>query len=89
MYCTDKSLQLYDYVDLDFASNKNTRHLTERNIFFMTGRPILWKSKYQKTITLSIIETEYMIFTHTTIQALWLTKYFDEISLPIVLLIII
>lgn len=41
MYCTDKSLQLYDYVDLDFASNKNTRHLTERNIFFMTGRPIL------------------------------------------------
>ena len=76
-------------MDLDFADNKNTRHLTEKNIFFITSRPILWKSKCQETIALSIIETEYMIFTHATIQALWLTKYFDEISLLIVPLIII
>ena len=30
-----------------------------------------------------MVETEFMAFSKATTQALWLSKYFDEVELPI------
>jgi len=30
-----------------------------------------------------MVETEFMVFSKATTQALWLSKYFDEVELPI------
>jgi len=34
-------------------------------------------------VALSMVETEFMVFSKATTQALWLSKYFDEVELPI------
>jgi len=34
-------------------------------------------------VALSMVETEFMAFSKATTQALWLSKYFDEVELPI------
>ena len=44
---------------------------------------VSWESKRQDTIALSTVEAEYMAFTKATTQALWLSKYFNEIGLPV------
>jgi len=51
-------------------------------MFFVGGGLVLWASKYQETIALLTIEAEYMAFTRATQQALWLTKFMEEIHMP-------
>jgi len=53
------------------------------NIFMVAGGPVSWESKQQEIATLSTIEAEYVAFTRVTTQALWLTKFFNEIGLLI------
>jgi len=70
------------YVDLDYTGCKNSRKLTEDNVFIVAGGPVSWECKQQGTVALSTVETQYMGFTYTTTQAIWLTKFFSEIGLP-------
>jgi len=69
-------------VNSDFAGCKDTRRLTEGTIFIVAGGPVSWESKRQDTVTLSTVEAEYMAFLQTTTQAIWISKYFDEVGLP-------
>lgn len=71
------------YVNSDFAGCKDTCRSTERNIFIVAGGPVSWESKRQETVALSTVEAEYMGFSRATTQALWISKYFNEIGLPI------
>jgi len=49
----------------------------------MAGGPVSWKSKRQETVALSMVEAKYMGFSRVTTQALWISKYLNEIRLPI------
>jgi len=69
------------YINSDFARYKNTRQLTEGNIFVVAGEPVSWETKRQDTVALSTVEAEFMAFSQVTTQALWLLKYFEEIGL--------
>jgi len=51
-------------------------------IFIVAGGPVSWESKRQDTVALSTAEAEYMAFSRTTTQAIWISKYFDEVGLP-------
>jgi len=77
------SLEPIGYVDFNYAGCKDTKWSTEGNIFMVAGGPISWECKRQDTVTLSMVETEFMAFSKATTQALWLLKYFDEIGLPL------
>jgi len=44
---------------------------------------VSWECKQQGTVAFSMVEVEYMGFTRTAIQLMWLTKFFDEIGLPV------
>ena len=70
------------FVDSDYAGCKDTRRSTEDNVFIVVGGPVSWESKHQETIALSTVEAEFMAFTQATTQALWLSKFFDEVGLP-------
>jgi len=77
------SLQPHGYVDLDYAGCRDTRRSTEGNIFMVAGGPVSWECKRQDTVALSIVEAKFMAFSKATTQALWLSKYFDEVGLSI------
>jgi len=49
----------------------------------IAGGPISWECKRQDMVALSTVEAELMAFSKATTQALWLSKYFDEVGLPI------
>ena len=49
----------------------------------VAGGPVSWECKRQDTVALSMVEAEFMAFSKTTTQALWLSKYFDEVGLSI------
>jgi len=40
-------------------------------------------TKCQETVALSTVKAEYMAFTRATSQAIWLSKFFDEVGLQI------
>jgi len=49
----------------------------------VAGGPVSWECKRQDTVALSMVEAESMAFSKATTQALWLSKYFDEVGLSI------
>ena len=71
------------YVDSNFAGCRESRQSTEGNIFIVAGGPVSWESKRQETVVLSTVKAEYMAFTRATSQAIWLSKFFDEVGLQI------
>jgi len=49
----------------------------------VAGGLISWECKRQDTIALSTVEAEFMAFLKATTQALWMSKYFHEVELPV------
>ena len=82
-YKGGSSLELIRYVDSDYAGCKDTRHLTEGNVFVVAGGPISWECKRQDTVALFTVKAEFMVFSRATTQALWISKYFDKVGLPV------
>jgi len=55
----------------------------EGNIFIIAGGSSSWESKWQETMVSSTVKAEYMAFTRAMSQAIWLSKFFDKVGLPI------
>ena len=82
-YKGSSSLEPIGYVDSDYTSCRDTRRSTEGNVFVVAGGPISWKCKRQDTVALFIVKAEFMAFSRVTTQALWISKYFNKVGLPI------
>jgi len=63
-YHTNSKLDSYDYINSDFARDKNIRRSTKENVFFVAYVPMSLETKHQEIIVISAVEAEYMIFTH-------------------------
>jgi len=81
-YFRNSSLRLFGYVDSDYAGDVDGRKSMEGHMFFVGSGLVSWVSKRQETVALSTVEAEYMAFTRATQQALWLTKFMEEIRMP-------
>ena len=80
-YKGSSSLEPIGYIDSDYAGCRDTRYLTKGNVFVVAGGPISWECKRQDTVALSTVEAEFMVFSRATTQALWISKYVDEVGL--------
>lgn len=80
-YHRHASLNPLGYVDADYAGDGDTRRSTEGHVFFSAGGPVSWASKCQETVVLSTVEAKYMGFIRAVQQAMWLTKFLDEVGL--------
>lgn len=80
-YQAGGDLRPIGYVNSDFAGCKDSRRSTEGSIFMVAGGPVSWECKRQDTVALSTVEAEYMAFSCATAQAIWLSKFFNEIGL--------
>ena len=57
---TCASLKLQGYVDVDFASDIDSRKSAAEFVFTLGGIAIFWASNLQKIVTLSTTEVEYV-----------------------------
>jgi hypothetical protein len=68
----DKKWEIQAYSDSDFAGDSDNRRSISGYIIFFSGVPISWKSKGQKSVTLSSTEAEYMAMSETAMEILYI-----------------
>ena len=68
------------YVDVDMASNKDSRRSTTWYFFIVGGTTIIWISKLQKVVALLTTEAEYVVSTEASKEMIWLHRFMEELG---------
>ena len=77
------SVCIHGFVDLDWASNTNSRRSTNAYVFTIFDGAISWMSKQQPVVDLSITKDEHMETTHACKQAIWLRRLCYDIDVDV------
>ena len=77
-YSKDTSDVLAGYSDVDWAKNANNRKSTSGDCFYVGNNLVSWMSKKQNSISLSIVEAEYIAASSYCTQLLWMQKLFHD-----------
>lgn len=72
--------KLIGYSDADFAGDVDLRRSMSGNAFILNGGIIAWTAKRQKTVALSICESEYIAACAATREAIWLRRLLKDIG---------
>jgi len=75
------------YCDSDYSGDRDTRHSVTGFIIYLQGTPISWKSKSQRSITLSSTEAEYVALSEVTAEIMFIKQILEflemKMELPI------
>ena len=74
------SVCIHGFVDLDWASDINSRRSTSGYVFTVFGGAISWMSKRQPVVALSTTEAKYMATTHACKEAIWLKRLCSNVG---------
>eukprot|EP00253_Pinus_taeda_P034437 PITA_34437 len=77
----DKVLDIRGFVDADWAEDLDHRRSTSGYVFNLFGGAVSWMSKKQFVVELSTIETEYMVATHASKEAVCLQRLCSSMGL--------
>jgi len=77
------SRPLEGYVDADWAGCPLDRRSYTGHTFLLSGCPISWESRKQRTTALSSTESEYMALAEAAKQATYLLRFLEEIRNPV------
>jgi hypothetical protein len=81
--------KLEAYSDSDWAGDKDSRISVTGYILYLCGVPITWKSRGQRSVTLSSTEAEYVALSEVTCEILFIRQILEfmgtEIEYPIVI----
>lgn len=78
-YCTDNNIELKGFVDADWVSDILDRKSTGF-CFAMAGSVISWKSRKQKTVSLSSTEAEYVALSEAAREDIYLRNLLYELT---------
>eukprot|EP00253_Pinus_taeda_P016451 PITA_16451 len=70
----DRILDIYGFVDADWAGDLDQRRSTSGYVFNIFGATVSWMSKKQFVMALSTTKAEYMATTHASKEAVWLQR---------------
>lgn len=75
------------YSDSDYAGDKNNRISITGYIIYIMNAPVAWRSKSQRSVTLSSSEAEYVALSETTAEVMFIKQILEflqvKLSLPI------
>jgi len=69
------------YVDADWANCTKDRRSYTGYVFVLSGCPLTWESRKQRTVALSSTEAEYMALTECAKEGLHLKRFLNELGL--------
>ena len=76
------------YTDSDFAGDTDSRRSVSGFVIFINGCPVSWRSRGQKSVTLSSTEAEYVAVSEVATEILYIarmTEFLDnEMNYPII-----
>jgi hypothetical protein len=71
------------YTDSDWAGDKEDRHSVAGYVIFALGVPILWKSKSQKSVTLSSSEAEYFALSEAVKEVRFIVMVLESLGIKV------
>jgi hypothetical protein len=77
----DRVLDIYGFVDADWAGDLDCRRSTSGYVFNLFGGEISWMRKRQVVVALSTIEVEYMAAYHESKEEIWFQRLCSSIGL--------
>ena len=84
----DKEWTLLGFSDSDYATDPATRASISGYVLYFKGVPILWRSKGQKSVTLSSAEAEYIAMSECAKEIKFVYQLLDfmgiQVKIPIV-----
>jgi len=75
-------VQCYVITDADWATNEKDQWSISGYCFYFLNSLVSWSSTKQKTVSLSSMESEYYVMTHTLKEALWIHLFLADPALP-------
>ena len=76
------------YSDSDFAGDTETRRSVSGYIIYVNDCPIAWRSKGQKSVTLSSTESEYIATSEAAMEIIYIARMLEflqvEVEYPII-----
>jgi len=81
MYELSESQDLLKYSNSDYASDKLDRRFILNYVYLLKRESMSWISQKQKSVTILIIETEYIIMSMYTKTEVWLTQILRNMKL--------
>ncbi|XP_022868004.1 uncharacterized protein LOC111387663 [Olea europaea var. sylvestris] len=78
LFSRESNLELADYSDADWAGNADDRKSTSGGCFYVDSNLVSWMSKKQKSVSLSIAETEYIAVDSCCTQLLWMKQMLSD-----------
>jgi hypothetical protein len=79
---SDLTPELVAYTDSDWASNQDDRRSVTGYVFALSGGPVSWASRRQKTVAQSTVEAEYMATAEAVKEAIWWRSFLGELGQP-------
>jgi len=68
------------FVDADWANCREDRRSYTGYVFILSGCPVTWESRKQRTVALSSTEAEYMALTEASKEGLHLKRFLAELG---------
>jgi hypothetical protein len=79
---SDLTPQLVGFTDSDWASNQDDRRSVTSYVFILSGGPISWASRRQRTVAQSTTEAEYMATAEAVKETIWWRRFLGELEQP-------
>ena len=77
------------YTDSDWAGDKNNRRSVSGFVIFLLGVPILWRSRLQKTVSLSSSEAEYYALSEAAKEIKFVVQILESIGIKVQMPIVV
>jgi hypothetical protein len=77
------------YTDSDWAGDKDDRRSVSGYVIFVLGVPILWKSKSQRSVTLSSSEAEYFAMSEAVKEVRFIVMVLESLGIQVTTPIIV
>jgi len=74
---------LKGYCDSDFAGDSDTRKSVSGFVIYLCGAAIAWRSKGQKSVTLSSTEAEYVAISEVATEILYVAGILKFLGIPL------
>ena len=77
------------FCDSDYAGDPNTRRSVSGYILFVKGVPVAWRSKAQRSVTLSSSEAEWISLSEAVKESIFILQLLEAMKIKVKLPVIV
>ncbi|KAF7130548.1 hypothetical protein RHSIM_Rhsim10G0106900 [Rhododendron simsii] len=80
-HCNGDNLEVVGYLDADFSGDVDDSKSTSAYVFLLGGGAISWSSKKQSCVAKGTMEAEYISYSGTTFEAIWIKRFLEDLRI--------